>query len=90
MPTIEALRKNIEAIDHAIIEKLAQRQMLCVRIGQIKKDTKQPVIDLNRELILHTLHAQWALDHQLPQPLISELFRLIIVHCRSLQSTASS
>jgi chorismate mutase len=85
MISIEKLREKIEHTDASIIKKLAQRDALSKRIGQIKLKAGTEVIDVSREKKLFELYSRLCEEYHLPQKFILRLFKTIINHSRQVQ-----
>ncbi|NNM58495.1 MAG: chorismate mutase [Legionellales bacterium] len=85
MNTIDELRKQVEQIDVAIIEKLAERVELCRQIGQLKSEMKMNVVDYSREKQLFNLYQELCEKHQLSPEFVKQIFQMIITYCRKVQ-----
>ena len=86
MQTIDQLRCKIEQTDAMIIKKIAQREKLSKRIGQLKLEQGLEVIDLSREKDLFELYGELCKKHKLPEAFILQLFTVIINHSRKIQT----
>ncbi|HVV68254.1 MAG TPA: chorismate mutase [Gammaproteobacteria bacterium] len=86
MQKLEQLRKKIDVIDAAIIEKLKQRQKLTQQIGQYKALHNIPIKDRVREENLLTHYEELSEQHGLPPLLVTRLFKIIFTYSRKQQS----
>lgn len=87
MTTIKELRKKIDAIDDAIIKKIAQRNALVIKIGKIKHQTNSKVLDTKREEQLIARYEKLSLTYSLKADFIKRLFKMIIANSRQLQES---
>lgn len=85
MTTIEQIRKKIEQIDEVIIEKIAEREKLSTKIGQLKRKDNTEIIDVTREKKLFEFYKNLSEKYKLPQTLIKKIFKIIIAHSRQVQ-----
>lgn len=84
MSGIEALRKRIDAVDRQILRLLNRRARLVLRVGQIKRRGKLPVVDSRREkaVLERVTRAQTG---PLPDASVRRIFREILRCNRRLQ-----
>lgn len=82
---LEALRKKIDLIDAAIIEKLVARQKLSKEIGQLKAQLGREIVDKEREKYLFHYHEELCARYHLSPTFIKQLFELIILDSQRLQ-----
>ena len=75
MLTIKQLRKKIERTDAKIIEKLAERQELSKKIGQLKLEEGRAIIDLSQEKQLFEFYNSLSEKNQLQQDFVHKLFK---------------
>lgn len=81
---LEALRKQIDALDSKLIEILAQRMHISKQIGEVKKQTSTPTLDANRwEQLLVTVKEKAKKLH-LSEDFILEIYK--IIHQHSIQT----
>ena len=85
MLTIKQLRKKIERTDAKIIEKLAERQELSKKIGQLKLEEGRAIIDLSQEKQLFEFYNSLSEKNQLQQDFVHKLFKIIIAYSRMVQ-----
>jgi len=86
MPTIDALRKQIEDTDAAIIQQLAKRQELSKQIGQLKSHHGKDIIDSEREEALFAFYETLSEKYHLQASFVKQLFKRIIAHSRKVQA----
>lgn len=87
MMSIKKLRNNIEKIDSAIIKKLAEREKLVKKIGQLKACEGKPIVDLTREKKLLRFYENLSETYHLSFPYIKRLFKIIIDQSRKSQKS---
>ena len=80
MDSIEALRKEIDALDNEIMQKLDKRYDLSIQIGQLKQQEQRVVYDANREAMI--LNKTSNLSHS---PQITEVYKTIMEESKKLQ-----
>jgi chorismate mutase / prephenate dehydratase len=85
MQKLEELRKKVNAIDDAIIKKLAQRQKLVLQIGKFKAINNLPIRDLRQEEKLFKNYEVLCEKYGLSAIFIKRLFNIIFAHSRKLQ-----
>jgi len=85
MQKLEQLRGEIEKIDAAIIEKMAERLQLVKQIGQLKNELGKAVLDPSREAQLMGYYQQLCQEYQLDPQFIQQLFEVIFSYSRNLQ-----
>jgi chorismate mutase-like protein len=78
MSNLEALRKQIDDIDAAIIELLAQRMEVCRDVATLKSQTKSAVIQPQRVREVLTTRRQWAIDNDVDPDFAEQLFRILL------------
>ncbi len=86
MKTIHELRDDVDKIDAAIIEKLAQRKILSEKIGFLKSQLDIEVIDSKREEELISHYEKLCNKYKLEPKFIKQLFQIIIEDSRKLQN----
>jgi chorismate mutase len=80
-----ALRAEIEAVDEAIIDALAQRMALAKEIRVVKQRAGQPVIDPAREAAVVARVAARAREVGLPEDEVRALFWKVMAVARGVQ-----
>jgi len=86
-PAIEALRQRIDAIDHRLLELLAERLTVVHQVGQEKRRKTLPVFDPAREeLLLQKLvcDAPQGFDEEA----VRAIFLAVVSQCRRLEGQA--
>ena len=83
--TLDDLRKEIQRVDAAIIELLAERMSFVRTIGEIKRDQGKAVVDPAREAAVVAHVAQLAREKGLPEADVRELFWRIMALSRREQ-----
>ena len=83
-PELQSLRREIDQIDRELLELLARRMRLVLRVGDYKRDRELPVYDPERERAILERLAQDA-----PSPLTAEsvkrVFERLIDESRCLE-----
>jgi chorismate mutase / prephenate dehydratase len=82
---ITTLRADIDRIDGAIIDLLAQRRRVSMGMARAKRETGRPFYDRERELALSDARLQAAADVDLDASLVARLWREIIDDSLRLQ-----
>ena len=82
---LQSLRERITHIDREIIEKLAERFSVAKKIGNIKRQSGNPIEDVQREQTLAELHNTLARSLGLNCEFIGELFGRIISESKRIQ-----
>jgi chorismate mutase-like protein len=78
MSSLDDLRKQIDDIDAAIIELLAQRMEVCRDVASLKSQTKTAVIQPQRVREVLTTRRQWAIDNDVDPDFVEQLFRILL------------
>lgn len=85
MPTLKELRAQIDKLDASIIKKLAIRKQLALKIGKLKMQLGQDIVDKKREKTLFEFYNKLSKELKLDPFFIRKLFSMIIIHSRRLQ-----
>lgn len=88
MITLEELRKEIEKIDETIINELAKRKNLVVKIGGIKEKEGKEILDQERENQLMKRYSELSKQYGLQNEFIENLFKLIMTYSKEVQKHA--
>jgi chorismate mutase-like protein len=72
------LRINIDEIDNAIVELLAQRMQVCREVAEIKEQTGATVIQPQRVRDVLASRRQWAIDAGVDADFAEQLFRILL------------
>ncbi|MEL7003028.1 MAG: bifunctional 3-deoxy-7-phosphoheptulonate synthase/chorismate mutase type II [Bacteroidota bacterium] len=86
---LESLRKNIDSIDHDLLETLAARQRIIEEIGDFKKENKISVLQLDRWNKIITSRPEWGAQLGINKELIQELYKLIHADSIKIQNEIS-
>jgi chorismate mutase/prephenate dehydrogenase len=84
--SLPALRARIDAIDHAIIELLAQRMAIVRELSAVKRAEGRRVRDPERERAVLADRTRHGELRQLPAELIESLFRVVLRGSREYQA----
>lgn len=85
-PSLPALRARIDAIDHAIIELLAQRMNIVRELSAVKRAQGLRVRDPERERAVLEDRTRHGHARALPTELIESLFRVVLRGSREYQA----
>jgi len=83
MEEIEVLRKQIDIIDQMIVKQFCERLIVCRKIGEVKKNNKITIEDLNREAAVLKRLADFCDDER--SEFVGELYREIFRLCKKYQ-----
>ncbi|MFM7891342.1 MAG: chorismate mutase, partial [Actinomycetota bacterium] len=78
MSNLNNLRQQIDDIDAAIIELLAQRMEVCREVATLKAQTNTAVIQPQRVREVLTTRRQWAIDNDVDPDFAEQLFRILL------------
>ncbi|MFM7897604.1 MAG: chorismate mutase, partial [Actinomycetota bacterium] len=78
MSNLNDLRQQIDDIDAAIIELLAQRMEVCRDVAALKAQTNTAVIQPQRVREVLTTRRQWAIDNDVDPDFAEQLFRILL------------
>jgi chorismate mutase/prephenate dehydratase len=84
-PGIEALRREIEALDDRLVELVDRRVALARRIGDLKREARGATLDPEREAAVIRRAVESARSRGLPTEPVRELFWTLLGLCRSRQ-----
>ncbi len=85
MSDLAELRAEIEALDRAIVERVAERVELARRIGALKRERGAGDLDPEREAAVIRRAVETARAHGLPAEGVRELFWSLMALCRGAQ-----
>jgi chorismate mutase len=85
--SVVRLRNEVDALDLRLLEILAKRAAIVRELAAHKCALGIPLCDATREAEMAELHARWAERLDLPQQLVSDLFRLVLQSSRELQAS---
>lgn len=83
--TLEDLRKEIDEIDHEILQILVKRVDVVKQIGELKNEYNIPVVDEERKEKLLQSITQRAKVFHLSEDFVKKLFKEIHDHAVELQ-----
>lgn len=83
--SIDQLREKIDKLDEEIINKIAKRNALSLKIGCIKSEMGITVVDKKREEKLMLRYEKLSKKYHLRTELVKKLFKLVILNSRKLQ-----
>lgn len=82
---IVELRKEINRLNREIVEKLAQRVDVALRIGGVKKRHGRPIVDRSREAVVYEQVRELARGNELDPEGVERVFREIIRLCTQVE-----
>ena len=82
---IGELRKEINRLNREIVEKLAQRVDVALRIGGVKKRHGRPIVDRSRESVVYEQVRELARGNELDPEGVERVFREIIRLCTQVE-----
>lgn len=85
MSDLDTLREQVQQIDKDIVKLLSDRQLLSKKIGQVKKETGQAIVDPEREQALENYYDTLSHSYSLDPTFLKQLFKLIILESREQQ-----
>jgi chorismate mutase-like protein len=85
MSNLEDLRKQIDDIDAAIVELLAQRMEVCREVADVKSHSGTTVIQPQRVRDVLTSRRQWAIDNDVDPDFADQIFRTILAETHRIE-----
>ena len=82
---LDEIRKGIDAVDNGIVQLLAQRRELALRLAKVKKALQVPIYDRVREQALVDRVKRWGGEHKLNEEFVEVVFRLIVMNSKEIQ-----
>lgn len=82
---MDAYRKEIEDIDHQILDLLEKRKKIVEKIGHYKKRRGLPLRDMAREGMMLAKYAGKAVDIGLSAVAVSQIFKTVMSESRRIQ-----
>ncbi|MCX5788559.1 MAG: chorismate mutase [Elusimicrobia bacterium] len=82
---LDEIRKGIDAVDNGIVQLLAQRRELALRLAKVKKALEVPIYDRVREQALVDRVKRWGGEHKLNEEFVEVVFRLIVMNSKEIQ-----
>ena len=84
--TLKQIRMQIDEIDARIIKLLHERFKKTAEIGAIKRDIDKPVIDKEREEILHEHLARLCRETDMQESFVQAVWKLILQESYRIQN----
>jgi chorismate mutase-like protein len=85
MPSLDDLRAQIDSIDSAIVELLAQRLQVCTEVAEIKAGTGATVIQPARVRAVLATRRQWAIDKGVDADFAEQIFRTLLAETHRIE-----
>ena len=85
MPSLHDLRAQIDSIDSAIVELLAQRLRVCTEVAEIKAGTGATVIQPARGRAVLATRRQWAIDKGVDADFAEQIFRTLLAETHRIE-----
>lgn len=85
MASMDDLRNDIDRIDRAIVELLAQRMQVCRDIADIKAGTGAAVIQPARVRSVLTSRRTWAIENGVDADFAEQLFRTLLAETHRIE-----
>lgn len=82
---LERLRREIDDVDRSIVEAFTRRVAIARRIGELKEELGQPVLDPSREAAVVRRAAERARDAGLDEEAVREVFWRLVGLSRRTQ-----
>ncbi|NLM28901.1 MAG: chorismate mutase [Methanomicrobiales archaeon] len=76
--SLDAVRNEIQKIDEAIIDLVIERQMLAVRIAQLKQERGLPIRDEEQRRVVLDRAIAHAAGREIDPVAIQEIFEILI------------
>jgi chorismate mutase len=84
-PRIARLRQDIDAINHRLLQLIAERQDISLAIGALKAQLGMPLYSHEREAQLLARFRSDAVDFDLDPDYVEELMNVVLRHSRAAQ-----
>ncbi|NJD18998.1 MAG: chorismate mutase [Gemmatimonadetes bacterium] len=82
---LERLRREIDAVDRSIVASFTRRVAIARRIGELKEEVGQPVLDPSREAAVVRRAAERAREAGLDEEAVREVFWRLVGLARRTQ-----
>lgn len=89
MASLPELREQIDAIDKAIVDLLAQRMQVCADVAELKSETGAAVIQPARVRDVLASRRQWAIDAGVDADFAEQLFRTLLAETHRIEVAES-
>lgn len=80
MSDLEQIRRDLDEVDHSLVELLAKRFRLVEAVGAAKGTTDKPIRDLDRERVVLSKVSELAVAQGVSPDLVRRVFREVIGH----------
>ncbi|MFA5572072.1 MAG: chorismate mutase [Candidatus Bathyarchaeia archaeon] len=85
MDDIVTLREKIDKVDDQILGHISQRVKICQAIGELKKQQRKPVQDIDREKQVYQRIRDHAESLMLDPIMVERIYREIVNMCSTVQ-----
>jgi chorismate mutase len=85
---LELLRREIDALDRALVDVLVARREVVERIGALKRARGLPAVDPLREARMRAAMVEQGASRGLPEPLVAAVLEAVLADSRALVSGA--
>jgi chorismate mutase-like protein len=75
---LESLRAQLDTLDHVLLDALRDRIRCCVRIAEVKRRQRVPMMQPHRIAIVQDRAAAYAAEHGIDAGFLNRLYDLII------------
>lgn len=89
MASLDELRNEIDRIDQAIVDLLAQRLQVCRDVAEIKEQTGATVIQPARVRAVLATRRQWAIDKNVDADFAEQIFRTLLAETHRIEVAGS-
>lgn len=89
MASLDDLRNEIDRIDQAIVDLLAQRLRVCRDVAEIKEQTGATVIQPTRVRAVLASRRQWAIDANVDADFAEQIFRTLLAETHRIEVAGS-
>ncbi len=83
---LDGLRQQLDALDHRLLQTLAERMAVVSKIAAYKREAGMPVLDEGREHLMLQHRERIAEELGLPKDVITSIFKLLLVASRNHQA----
>lgn len=84
-PQLAEYRDQIDKIDHAIVQNIADRLAVVKAVGKYKKANDLEIQDPSREAKLYVKLNDLAKEHGVPLDVVTHIYDYIMQHSREIQ-----
>jgi chorismate mutase-like protein len=89
MASLDDLRTDIDRIDRAIVDLLAERLRVCRDVAEIKEHTGATVIQPARVRAVLASRRQWAIDAEVDADFAEQIFRTLLAETHRIEVAGS-